>query len=205
MNAPLPVYLVDDDPSVADACRFLLEGLGYRVHCWISGDAFLDQVALHQPGCVILDMRMPGLDGDAVRRELLRREATLGMVMLTAHGDIDMAVEAMKQGVVDFLQKPVNGAALTRAVSAAHADSLERYARHCMKLRVAALSPRECEVVELVSRGLTNRAIADALHLAIRTVEVHRANAMQKLDVGNTAELAGFWQQWMATQEAQRN
>lgn len=188
------VHVVDDDESVADACRFLLEGYGYPVAYWAAGEAFLTQADLYRHGCVILDVRMPGMTGDAVQRELAKRGSTLGVIMLTAHGDIGMAVDAMKSGAVDFLQKPVAGRELTQAVQAALRRSQALKAQYDLRARLARLSEREKEVAELVSAGLTNREIAAQLHLAVRTIEVHRASAMRKLRVDGTVDLAKLWQ-----------
>lgn len=189
MTEPVTVYLVDDDASVADACRFLLEGFGYRVRYWSDGRRFLEEAELDRRGCVILDMRMPGLSGSDLHRELQRRGSTLGVVILTAHGDIGMAVEEMKHGAVDFLQKPVSGSALLEAVRASLERSGELASRHALHQRIESLSERERAVADLVCLGHTNRAIADRLHVAVRTVEVHRASAMRKLGAENTAEM----------------
>jgi len=188
------IDVVDDDESVAVACRFLLEGYGYGVAYWPSGEAFLAEADLHRYGCVILDVRMPGLEGDAVQRELVKRRSTLGVIMLTGHGEIGMAVEAMKHGAVDFLQKPIAGRELSQAVRSALTHSQALKTRHDVRARVAQLSERERQVAERVSAGLTNREIAEQLHLAVRTIEVHRASAMRKLRADGTVELAKLWQ-----------
>lgn len=201
MNTAPVVYLVDDDPAVGDACSFLLEAANLPVHYWADSRRFLAEAPLHGYGCVILDVRMPGLDGLAVHERLRSADSTLGVVMLTAHGDVAMAVDALKHGAVDFLQKPMSLEELLVALDAAFARSQELLARRALKSRVGALSRREREVAELVSLGLTNREIAERLCLVVRTVEVHRANAMRKLDTDSTADLARLWERLEAAPE----
>jgi two-component system, LuxR family, response regulator TtrR len=188
------VHLVDDDVSVSDACRFLLEGYGFAVTYWSQGERFLAEADPYVEGCLILDMHMPGMSGSRVHARLRERGSTLGVVVLTGHGDVGMAVEEMKHGAVDFLQKPIAGRELISAVRAALARSHERVERRELASRAAALSAREREIAELVAGGLTNREIADRLHLAVRTIEVHRASLMKKLGAERTADLVRLWQ-----------
>jgi two-component system response regulator TtrR len=194
MSQPL-IHLVDDDPSVRDACRFLLEGYGFDVVYWPDGGSFLADAELHTEGCLILDMRPPGLDGTQVHARLRDRQSTLGVIVLTAHGDVAMAVEEMKHGAVDFLQKPVSGHQLLEAIERGLARSRQQVAQQKLLERVASLSEREREVAELVAQGLTNREMADRLCLAVRTIEVHRANAIRKLDIERSVDLVRLWQQ----------
>lgn len=189
------VYLVDDDASASDACRFLLEGYGYGVASWADGESFLAAADLHAEAALILDMRMPGLEGPQVHARLREAGSTLGVIVLTAHGDVDLAVEEMKRGAVDFLQKPVRGGRLREAVELALARSRELAARHALEQRALSLSEREREVAELLSHGFSNRQIAERLCLAVRTVEVHRAGAIRKLGAESSADLARLWQQ----------
>lgn len=190
----VPVHLVDDDAGVADACRYLLEGLDYPVTYWSSGEDFLTRAPLDAPAVLLLDMRMPGLDGAAVHAELRRRESCLGVIILTGHGDVDMAVEQMKVGAVDFLQKPVSAAALADALETATRHARGQAAALDLMRRAAALSAREREIADLICRGLTNREIGQSLNIAVRTVEVHRARVVEKLGAANSAELAALWQ-----------
>ena len=190
----LPVHLVDDDAGVADACRYLLAELDHAVTYWSSGEAFLAGAKLDEPAIVLLDMRMPGLDGAGVHAELRQREACLGVIILTGHGDIDMAVEQMKVGAIDFLQKPVAAAALAAALETAGQRARQCAADRDLAHRAAALSAREREIADLICRGLTNRDIGTALSIAVRTVEVHRARVVDKLGATNSAELAALWQ-----------
>lgn len=192
------VHLVDDDASVREACRFVLEGYGYAVRYWPDGAQFLAGVDPHTLGVVILDLRMPGLYGDAVQARLEELGSTLGVIMLTAHGDVDSAVTAMKQGAVDFLQKPISGRELVVAIDAALERSRKRLAQHRLQRRLARLTQREREIAERVALGATNREIAEQLHVSVRTVEVHRANLMRKLGADSLAELIRIWQQGQA-------
>lgn len=189
------VHLVDDDASVRDACQFVLEGYGYHVQYWPDGEQFLEAADLHAEGAVILDLRMPGLDGIEVHARLQEHVSTLGVIILSAHGDIDSAVGAMKQGAVDFLQKPISGKELTEAIKHALARSKVLQERRDLRQRTAQLSEREREIAERVVLGRTNREIAAELHLAVRTVEVHRASLMRKLEADSVAQLVWMWQQ----------
>lgn len=157
------IHLLDDDTAVTNACAFLLESLGYDVKCWTQGADFLAQASLYQVGVVLLDMRMPVLDGQGVHDALRQCGSTLAVVFLTGHGDVPMAVEQMKRGAVDFLQKPVSVKPLQAALERALAS--------------------------LVAKGFMNREIAEAMNIAVRTVEVHRARVMEKMQAGSLAEL----------------
>ena len=194
MSDTLPVHLVDDDAGVAEACRYLLEGLALEVTYWPDGETFLSAADLQSPAAVILDMRMPGLDGAEVQQRLVAADACLGVIILTGHGDVDMAVEAMKRGAVDFLQKPVDAASLQQALVSAFARARDCAAGNRLLARARTLSERETDIAALVSEGLTNREIAEALHIAVRTVEVHRARVVEKMGAANSAELAALWQ-----------
>lgn len=193
-SRPAPIHLVDDDHRVAEACQYLLGALGLDVVHWSSGEAFLAQAEPHQPTALLLDMRMPGLDGAAVHAELRKRASCLGLIILTGHGDVDMAVEQMKLGAVDFLQKPVSAEALHQAIHRALAWSREASEKRALMCRADHLSAREQEVIEHLSAGSTNREIAEALNVAVRTVEVHRARVIEKMGASNSAELAALWQ-----------
>ncbi|MEX0382050.1 response regulator [Spiribacter sp. 1M153] len=194
MSETLAVHLVDDDAGVAEACRYLLEGLGLAVIDWRSGEDFLAGANLDEPAAVLLDMRLPGIDGRAVHERLRAADACLGVIILTGHGDIDMAVESMKRGAVDFLQKPVGSRAMERALDSAFARARQCAGDRRIRELAATLSEREREIARWVSEGLTNREIAEALHIAIRTVEVHRSRVVEKMGAANSAELAAIWQ-----------
>lgn len=181
------VHLVDDDPAIRRAVGFVLKTSGFEVKAYESGVAFLREVRHAEPGCILLDIRMPDRDGLEVQRDLNAMGVDMPVVMLTGHGDVAAAVQAMKEGAVDFLEKPSDKADLLRAIEAAFArldrsdelDAVEQQAR----VRIAALTPREREVLDGLAQGLPNKTIAYDLGISPRTVEVHRANVMTKLDV----------------------
>ncbi|BDM66052.1 DNA-binding response regulator [Shewanella sp. NFH-SH190041] len=184
-----PVYLVDDDEAIADSLCFLMEGFGYQLKWFAAGDAFLQRVDLHASGCVILDSRMPGLSGQQVQLLLKEANSPLSVIFLTGHGDVPMAVDAFKNGAFDFFQKPVQGQALAGAI----AKGLQYSERQLWKSRnqalINSLTEREREIFHLVVNGCTNKQMANTLCVAVRTIEVHRAKVMKKLDVTNMAEL----------------
>ncbi|MBZ7652890.1 tetrathionate respiration response regulator TtrR [Klebsiella grimontii] len=183
------IHLLDDDPAVTRACAFLLESLGYEAVCWEEGERFLAQADLYQVGVVLLDMRMPVLDGQAVHEALRQRGSTLAVVFLTGHGDVPMAVEEMKRGAVDFLQKPVSLKPQQAALEHGLTVSGERFAQKKVVDCYQQLTPKERELALLVMKGLMNREIAQAMSIAVRTVEVHRARVMEKMQAGSLAEL----------------
>lgn len=188
------IHLLDDDLQVTRACAFLLESLGYEVMCWAEGETFLAQANLYQAGVVLLDMRMPGLDGRGVHEALRQSGSTLAVVFLTGHGDVPMAVEQMKQGAVDFLQKPVSAELLQAALERALELSMEAVSRQKILECYQQLTPKERELALLVVQGLMNREIAQVMNIAVRTVEVHRARVMEKMHAGSLAELVWILQ-----------
>ncbi|MBO1518637.1 response regulator transcription factor [Oceanisphaera sp. DM8] len=188
------VYILDDDSQVLAANQFLLQALGYQSHTWQDPEQFLAEVDEQTPAILLLDLAMPKQDGLAVQQALLARHANIAVILLTGHGDVPQAVQAMKQGAVDFLEKPVDAKRLASALAQANkrVAQLTDYAN--LQANFALLSVREREVVKLVAEGLTNKMIAHQLCVAVRTVEVHRAAAMSKLKVTNMAELLSQWQ-----------
>lgn len=189
------IYVLDDDPQVLAANAFLLKAMGHESRCWSEPAAFLAELDDAEPAVLLLDLAMPGLDGLAVLDTLNRRRSPVAVILLTGHGDVPQAVTAMKRGAVDFLEKPVDARRLATALAQARVRAGELEERARARRQLARLSAREREVVALVAGGLTNKAIADSLCLAVRTVEVHRASAMSKLEVANMAELLHCWQQ----------
>ncbi|WP_142501941.1 tetrathionate respiration response regulator TtrR [Klebsiella sp. 2680] len=188
------IHLLDDDVAVTRSCAFLLESLGYEVMCWEAGEKFLAHADLYQIGVVLLDMRMPVLDGQGVHDALRRRDSTLAVVFLTGHGDVPMAVEQMKRGAVDFLQKPVSVKPLQTALEHALVVSGAAFSRQKMVACYQQLTPKERELAMLVVKGLMNREIAGVMNIAVRTVEVHRARVMEKMQAGSLAELVAILQ-----------
>ncbi|EMF5052611.1 response regulator transcription factor [Serratia marcescens] len=190
------IHLVDDDVAVTDACHFLLTSLGHDVQCWNDSTGFLAQADLFQTGIVLLDMRMPKLDGHQVYGQLRQRGSTLAVVFLSGHGDVPMAVEQMKYGAVDFLQKPIAAEPLIAALERAKNISAEAWQRHETLGRYRTLTPKEREIAHLVVRGMMNREMAEHLNIALRTVEVHRAKVMEKMQAASLAELVIQLQAW---------
>lgn len=186
------IHLVDDDIAVTDACRFLLESLGYKVKAWHDGERFLAQADLHQSGVLLLDIRMPQIEGTHVYAQIRERNSTLAVIFLTAHGEIPQAVEQMKLGAVDFLQKPVATAPLMAALQQGLLQSELLCTRRQVQLRYATLTSREQMIAQWVMQGLINRDIADKACVSVRTVEVHRAKVMEKMAVNNLAELVSL-------------
>lgn len=186
------IYLVDDDIAVTDACRFLLESLGYKVKVWHDGEQFLAQADLHQSGVLLLDIRMPLLDGTQVYARMRQVNSTLAVIFLTAHGEVPQAVEQMKLGAVDFLQKPVATAPLMAALQQGLRQSEQLMSRWQVQQRYALLTPREQMIAQWVMQGLINRDIADKACVSVRTVEVHRAKVMEKMAVSSLAELVSI-------------
>lgn len=190
------VHVVDDDPAVRNALKWLVEGEGLLVQAHASAEDFLGALVPEQPGCALVDLRMPGMSGLELQQALARRGVGLPLVFISAHGDVPVAVTAMRRGAVDFVEKPFDNAALIAAVRRAlGADALRRGGddeRAVMRARLATLSPREREVLEAVVAGRANKRIAAELGIAIKTVEVHRARVMDKMGAGSIAELVRF-------------
>jgi len=181
------IHLIDDEESIRRSAGFMLKTSGFLVQTYANGVEFLRDARNAAPGCILLDVRMPQMDGLEVQERLHEAGVTLPVIILTGHGDIGIAVRAMKAGAVEFIEKPFEKAALLAAIEAAfarleHRDDVERVEREA-DVRLAVLTPREREVLDGLARGLPNKTIAYDLGISARTVEVHRANLMTKLDV----------------------
>jgi FixJ family two-component response regulator len=179
------VYVVDDDDAVRDAVRMLFRTADLDVETFSSADAFLEQADLGRRCCVLLDIRMPGMTGTDVHDELLQRGVRAPVIFITGHGDIPMAVQAMRKGAYDFIEKPFDDEQLLGQVLNALEDSHEEAGR----LPLAMLSARQRDVLDRVLEGKPNRQIAEELAISLKTVEFHRARIMQKLGVRTAAEL----------------
>ncbi|ART79450.1 response regulator transcription factor [Oceanisphaera avium] len=191
----MQVYVVDDGSQVVAANQFLLQALGYNTRAWQDPVQFLAEIDEQQVAILLLDLAMPVLDGLQVQAELSARHCPVAVILLTGHGDVAQAVAAMKQGAVDFLEKPVVAARLTHALALAKVRAKQLEQQVSLRRQFNLLSSREREIVGLVAQGLTNKGIAEQLCVAVRTVEVHRAAAMNKLAVTSMAELLNQWQQ----------
>lgn len=187
------VYVVDDDDAVRDSLSMLFRNAGLAVRAFPSAVAFLERVTPRAPSCLVLDIRMPGISGTDLRDELLTRNPALPIIFITGHGDIPTAVDAVKKGAYDFIEKPFDDYHLLCQV----VNALERSAEVEAGVRppapnreaLAQLSEREQEVLNLVLAGKPSRQVAEELHISARTVEFHRARIMQKLGVRSAAEL----------------
>lgn len=186
------LHVIDDDAGLRDALAFLLEVNGVTARFYESGDAFLAALPVEQ-GCLLTDVRMPGLTGLELVRELKDRGVDLPVIVMTGHGDVPLAVEAMKAGVVDFIEKPFSDDVLLAAVKAAferlNNDVEPDAARLAAEGRLAQLSPRERDVLAGVVEGKLNKVIAYELEISPRTVEIYRANLMSKTGARNVADL----------------
>lgn len=187
------VHVVDDDLAVRDSLHWLLEGEGLVVQTYASGEEFLAAFTNERPGCAIVDLRMPGMSGLELQAELARRHVRLPLVFVTAHGDVRLAVMAMRRGAVDFVEKPFTDEHLVDAVRRALGMHTRRPGGAeepgVVRARAAALSPRERDVLAAVVAGKSSKVIAAELNIAIKTVEAHRARIMAKL---GTPSLAGL-------------
>ena len=190
------IHLVDDDAAFRRSLVFLLESMGWPVQAHASAADYLDAglPALEQTGCLLLDVRMPGMSGLELQQALIARGCHLPIVFITGHGDVELAVQAMKHGAFDFLEKPFKDQRLLDVVSAAlrqrEADLVSSERAQQAGDRLARLSPREAEVARLVAQGLPNKLVARELDISEKTVHIHRQHVMEKAEVGSAAELA---------------
>ncbi|WP_447472382.1 response regulator transcription factor [Vibrio harveyi] len=184
-----PLYIVDDEEPVLESMAFMLESYGYEVEAFSSGIDFLNNAELSAPGCVLLDSRMPEMRGQDVHHVMNEKFSPISVIYLTGHGDIPMAVDALKDGALDFFQKPVDGNALVVAVDNAMAQSLKNGEKLSANQVLQNLTKREKEVLGLVVKGMKNQEMADSLCVSLRTIEVHRSNVMKKLEAESLALL----------------
>ena len=192
MNEPV-FHLIDDDEAIRRSVGFLLRRSGFEVVTYISGIEFLSSVKTAATGCVLLDIRMPAMDGLEVQRAMIDRGIAMPIIMLTGHGEIALAVRAMKAGAIDFIEKPFEKSVLLAAIEQAFSrlNGTDRHRQDAVEagVQLAALTPRERNVLEGLVRGLPNKTIAYDLGISPRTVEVHRSNLMHKLGAGSLSEV----------------
>ena len=186
-------YVVDDDEAVRDSLQWLLEGKDYRVRCFESAEAFLARYDPREVACLIADIRMHGMTGLELQDKLIERHSPLPIVFITGHGDVPMAVDTMKKGALDFIQKPFDESALVSVVErmleharTAFTDQQQAATREAL---LAKLTGRESQVLERIVAGRLNKQIADDLGISIKTVEAHRANIMEKMGANTVADL----------------
>lgn len=187
------VFVVDDDEAVRDGLCELFAAEGLAVRAFASAEEFLAAGVSDQPGCVVLDIQMPGMTGIELQSELVRRAATVPIIVITGQGDVPKAVATLKAGALDFIEKPFEPAALLQAVGQAldHEGRVRRLAeeQRDAEARLATLSPRERQVLDLVVAGHSNKAIGAKLGISVRTVENHRAKLMDKMECANVSSL----------------
>ncbi|MBP3955598.1 response regulator transcription factor [Gemmata sp. G18] len=191
--SPSTVFVVDDDPNVRKSLSWLLGSVNLPVQTFESGEQFLREVGTDRPGCAILDLRMPGLSGLAVLERLGARELSPPAILVTAYGNVPTAARAMRAGAVHFLEKPYNDQELLDTVQEALTRDADHRAecaqRTAARARLAVLTPREREVLDLVATGKANKVIARELQVSEKNIEFHRANVMRKLQATSLAEL----------------
>ena len=187
------VFIVDDDPAVRDSLALLVRSIDLEVETFASGSDFLE---FHKPGtsgCLVLDVRMPGISGIELQEKLAALGSTLPIIFITGHGDVPMAVRAVQAGAIDFIEKPFNDQDLLdkihEALNLEQAKRRAASAQRKVEDRIASLTPREKQVMDLVVEGTANKVIAHRLDLSQRTVEIHRANVMRKMKVDSLAQL----------------
>jgi two-component system response regulator FixJ len=192
MSAPT-IFVIDDQPSVRDAIGEMLSVFGFAVEVFASGASFLDKVKTTRPGCVVADVRMPGMDGITLVSEMARREIGIPIILISGHADVPMAVAGIKAGADDFIEKPIDDAKLVAAINRAMArvfasqDATKLHEE--LAQRFERLTPRQVEIFDFVAGGFTSQAIAARLDLSTRTVESYRAQIMEKMQAESVAVL----------------
>jgi FixJ family two-component response regulator len=200
------IHIIDDDASVRQALKRLIRSMGLRARSYASANDFLSAPPPRDPGCIVVDVRMPGMSGLELQDALGLQEAALPVVFITGHGTIPMSVRAMKSGAVDFLTKPFDDQELLDAVHRALDRNRAERRRHAdlsdVRRRIERLTPREHEVFELVAAGRLNRQIAEELGASIKTIKVHRARVMRKMEAESLADLVRDAETWKAQGQA---
>lgn len=194
-NGPT-VFVVDDNDDFRETLCQLFGSVSLRCNCYCSAEEFLDDYAGQEVGCLVLDVRMPGMSGIALQEHLVKIGSALPVVIMTGHGDISMAVEAIKNGAFEFLEKPFRDQQLLDSVKNAIDLSLQNHQKHIrqkkIKQLIATLTPREYEVMTEVVSGKTNKVIAKGLDLSPKTVDFHRCRVMEKMQVNSAVQLTGL-------------
>jgi len=187
------VFVVDDDQAMRNSLKWLIESVGVAVESFASADDFLANYEPGRPGCIVLDVRMPGMSGLDLQEHLVRQNIRIPTVIITGHGDVPMAVRAMKAGAVDFIEKPFNDEALLdairRALATEERQRSAQFEHREIQARIEHLTPREREVMNRVTDGSSNKEIANSLGVSAKTIEAHRARVMEKMQARSLAEL----------------
>ncbi len=189
----MTIALIEDDEAILRSLGMLLESRGIPVRSYSSAESFLGAAAAEPPQCVVSDIRMPGMSGMELQQELKKRDSAVPVILITGHGDIAMAVQAIKQGAFDFIEKPFDDerliASISQAIESGQRLRIEQGERAVLLSRAAELSPRQIEVMHLVAEGFSNKEIAHRLDISPRTVENYRAWVMEKMGAHNLADL----------------
>ena len=193
ISAAATVFVVDDDDAMRNSLEWLIESEGHRVETFGSAQAFLDTYYPGRSGCLLLDVRMPGMSGLELQEHLRQQQIRIPVIIITGHGDVPMAVKAMKAGALDFIEKPFDDdtllATIQRALEVDASQRLQQAGRAEYATRLAQLTPREHEVMLMVTDGKSNKEIANELGVSAKTVEAHRARVMEKMEAHSLAEL----------------
>jgi two-component system response regulator FixJ len=187
------VFVVDDDQAIRSSLKWLIESVGLQVEAYASADEFMRSYYPGRAGCLLLDVRMPGMSGLELQEHFARNDIHIPIIIITGHGDVPMAVRAMKAGAIDFINKPFNDELLLESIRNALAIDQQQRERQSRRAEIAPrldhLTPREHEVMEMVTEGRSNKEIAMDLGVSAKTVEAHRARVMEKMGAGSLAEL----------------
>ncbi|WP_455374795.1 response regulator transcription factor [Kaarinaea lacus] len=194
MRSDAIVYIIDDDEGIRHSLELLLQSVGKQTKTCTSAQEFLNSYDATKPGCLVLDVRMPGMSGLDLQHLLNEQEIQIPTIIITGHGDVPLAVRAMKEGAVDVIEKPFNDQTLLDSLAKAEAKSIEIHETQSTRTRfqenAKQLSPRELEVMNLLIMGKTSKAIAGELNISSKTVDVHRGHIMEKMNVKSVVELA---------------
>lgn len=187
------VYVVDDDQAMVESLLWIIESVGLKVKVYVRAQEFLDEYEPNQHGCLLLDVRMPGMSGPELQLRLNEKGATLPIIFISGHGDVPLAVRVMKAGAVDFLTKPFNDQILLESINKAlRVDKMNREKQEenaQAEAKFALLSPRELQVLQGIVAGKQNKVISSELNISLKTVEAHRASVMKKMSVKSVPEL----------------
>jgi two-component system, LuxR family, response regulator FixJ len=193
MSPDATVFVVDDDPAVRHSLAWLIESVELRVETFPSAQAFLEAYDAGRPGCLVLDVRMPGMSGTDLQERLVAMSVMLPVIFVTGHGDVPMAVRAMKRGALDFIEKPFNNQELLDRIHQAIQQDASQRREHArladLCARMASLTPREREVMDMVVAGKTNKEMARDLNVSVKTIEAHRARVTEKVRARSVSEL----------------
>ncbi|MCW9024793.1 MAG: response regulator [Gammaproteobacteria bacterium] len=187
------IYIIDDDDAMRSSLRWLIESENYAVHTFPSAEDFLNHQPLEKTGCIITDIRMSGLSGLELYKKLTEMNCALPVIMITGHGDVAMAVKALKDGVYDFIEKPFDDRVLLDRIEQAIQNSIRKTEQQSLKQDIGthytSMTKREKEVMDKIVSGLSNKDIAEILDISIKTVEIHRSRVMEKMQAGSLAAL----------------